>query len=1058
MNILKAITRTARVFALTVAAVGITSCTDDVFNRPMGGIDSSDGNICMLYEVEGDIPLTRGIAATEHEMDLKDVYILYFDNESDADNFGKFTGYSRTTANDATTLRFDPPESVLDDHDYRLLVVGNADAYTEKGIDKLSSRLDAMLATAEKTYDITEVHKDLLAYSEEEVTSENPGVLPMCGRFVRQTDDQELVFRIKRTTEGVIIPENCIFRFQRAICRVDLHNLVGDVLDIKYVRLVNTRDHGPYFFEGINQGEFHEVTFTSDEVNPAYIEMPEAALLETGVQSKLQRLEAEMYCFPNTRNTCLPNDAETTALMIAGYYIEPDTHEKDTELTYYRFNLSNAGDAQTLQRNFCYRATIKGVRQRGYDTEEKAYNATSPIFTYDVSEEWDTDDDNVVTDQFGNFLVVNKSLLTFSGDQCGADVVKLTVNVSENMTWRLEMADEETKRWFQAEPIKGAENETIKAFTCGPREENHEQYYREGKLIIIATNSKTGSELRKEVRLVQLTTSGDVKCLIVNDYMSDFVQEVSKYGQTISYKVITGNPTNRWTARDVKGTLNGWSDNVSFTESGTNGNYFTITFPANIGENRSVDIEFKFDCGDQEANKLVKPITVTFTQDFCEQPLTIEGWPSDGELTLNCFDTRTGWETANCVAQARKFTVKLKRPDEHYFTVVSSFDKYRDLSLNDHDGSINLGNEIHSVHPELYYISEDSSNPNSYKETVNEANYNKTLTKSGDNPNFYINAFRMGPGDATIEGTITVQVKDKNDNDVPNGQLVLTVKLEVPADEYMLNDVMIKNIQSNMNTPFNNDNGWIYIMDRNIDCEARVYTNDSGKTFTNKAMWCYYNDDAYQTSNWIITGMSNQQKWIGNTTDLPAGNSNNENKGDENDRLYWKMRLKTYYNHLGKMYEEAEKYPWLPFTILTLPSIRKNTAVSKGRHFILADEEVCPINSNEKKIRVACWLPSGVHLGYAISVYPKDTFYDSLVILANRSNLTVQSFWINNNGIVSGCGSWLHLIRLMYMIGFDCDNYANKYDAYTLPASEIENQIKHYKENILQCYGPVKFE
>ncbi|MDE6638184.1 MAG: hypothetical protein K2K32_08125, partial [Muribaculaceae bacterium] len=766
------------------------------------------GQISVLYEVEGDIPLTRGIAALEHEKALDHVYILYFDN-SDSD---KYAGCTKAQASSgSSTVKFDPPEDLKENNKYRLLVVGNCDRYAGAGNSSFSSMLGSF--TSEDDY--ISVRGKLAAQSEVSVTE--PDNLPLSGRFVDPTTDEELYFNYTRTSEGIQFPYGegkSMFRFQRAICRVDIHNLVANTLDIRYVRLVNTRDMGSYFFDGMNQGNYHELKFVEDAKSPGFIALP-----EKGDEEKLQRLEAKMYCFPNTVNTCLPNDQKTTAAMIAGYYTDPETGVKDTELTYYRFNISNAGDAQTLQRNYCYRATIKGVKRRGKTDELEAFNETSPIFVYDIGEEWNTDDDNVVTDEHGNFLVVSKSLLTFSGDQSGADVVKLTVNTSEGMDWDIEM-DDESAKYFQARKIEGAPGEKIQAFTCGPRQTNHSDYYYEGSLMIVARNKISGSVLRKEVRLVQLTTSGDVKCLVVNDYTSSFAQEVSKYGQTISYKVITGNPTNRWIATDVNSTLNGWSDNVSFTESGTNGNYFTITFPANIGEKRSVDIKFEFDCGDPEANKEVKPITVTFTQDFCNQPLTIEGWPSDGELTLNCFDTRTDYEYANCVAQSRKFTIHLQKPDEHYFTVTSTFDEHRDLTLGDYDGRIGFGHEVRSIHPGLHYI--NAGGVDQIDQVENEQYYNKTLPMmTSDNPSFFINAFRMGPGDVTIEGTITVQVKEKNGNaDVSNGMLVLTVKLIVPADEYEINDVMIKNNIEYRNSSSGiyseKDNGWIYIMDRNI--------------------------------------------------------------------------------------------------------------------------------------------------------------------------------------------------------------------------------------------------
>lgn len=1047
MYIFRTITSKLRLLAYTVGLAALASCSQDTFEAPIVPVESNDGQISVLYEVEGDIPLTRGIAALEHEKSLEHVYILYFDH-SDSDRFAGCTKAQASSG--SSTIKFDPPEEIKENTQYRLLVVGNSDRYAGENLNSFSSIISAFTDND----DYVNVRGKLLAYSGTSVTE--PESLPLCGRFVDPTTDDELYFNFTRTSEGIQFPYGegkSIFRFQRAICRVDIHNLVANVLDIRYVRLVNTRDAGSYFFDGMNQGNYHELKFEADAKSPGFIALPEKSDDE-----KLQRLEAKLYCFPNTVNTCLPNDQKTTAAMIAGYYIDPETGVKDNEMTYYRFNISNAGEAQSLQRNYCYRATIKGVKRRGKTDELEAFNEMSPIFVYDIGEEWNTDDDNVVTDEHGNFLVVSKSLLTFSGDQSGADVVKLTVNTSEGMEWEIEMGDESTK-YFQARKIEGQPGEKIQAFTCGPKQTNHSDYYYEGSLMIVAKNKNTGSVLRKEVRLVQLTTSGDVKCLIVNDYTSSFAQEVSKYGQTISYKVITGNPTNKWKATDVKGTMNGWSDRVNFTTEGTNGNYFTITFPSNIGIERSVDIEFSFDCGDPEANKEVKPITVTFRQEFCQSPLTIDGWPASGEMTLDCFDARPGLEYANCVVQSREFRVRLQKPEEHYFTVTSNFDKYRDLTLSEYDGRVGFNHEIYSIHPGLSYLSAESSNYTVEKDEPDESQYsNKLEMRTAQNNAFFINAFRMGPGDTTIEGTITVQVKDKDNNDVRDGKLVLTVRLQVPSDEYMINDVMIKN---DIGAEFgNNENGWIYVMDRNIGCKPRNYTDyNSKKPDPNKAMWCFLEAPG-KTDSWKITNMTNDQNWLGRLPLEFPEDVDNTTIFNNNLSKYiqsWKNEMKESYGHLGRMYENADDYPWKTFNISDLKALKKNMCVTKGRYFLISDDEVCPVITKEErkiKVKVCSWLPSGYNTVYGYSDSGVN-FSDYIVLLSNKSILNERYFWFNAYGtwFYNNATKLPHLIRLVYLIGADLQHKAEY-----ISKEKIDDELNYYKNHILQCFGTVKFE
>lgn len=319
----------------------------------------------------------------------------------------------------------------------------------------------------------------------------------------------------------------------------------------------------------------------------------------------------------------------------------------------------------------------------------------------------------------------------------------------------------------------------------------------------------------------------------------------------------------------------------------------------------------------------------------------------------------------------------------------------------------------------------------------------------------------MGPGDEPIEGQITVHVKDRETNeDVPNGQLTLTVKLEVPKDEYMINDVMIKHELYSENSP-SEDNGWIYIMDRNLGCDARM-TEEDGIVRKNEAMWCFYDGPNYAGEDeraWIITNTTNSNmkenptKWLGNL-DFPI-NISHRYEPTTTHYSTWKSILKNQYKHLGRMYEDADSYPWQLMTSYTVPSIRKNTAISKGRHFILADEEVCPIK-NGKKVRVACWLPSGCRIGYAFVTVPGTQFAKKVLLCSNRGNMTHADFWPNNVGYYDGGDAYYsigRLIRLMYMVGYVKDSRGNAISAeYTLSKDREKEELEYYKEHILKCY------
>lgn len=313
----------------------------------------------------------------------------------------------------------------------------------------------------------------------------------------------------------------------------------------------------------------------------------------------------------------------------------------------------------------------------------------------------------------------------------------------------------------------------------------------------------------------------------------------------------------------------------------------------------------------------------------------------------------------------------------------------------------------------------------------------------------------MGPGDPNINGKITVQVKEKGTKtDVPNGKLELSVKLIASSERFMLNDVMIKNSVNSSGSK--QDQGWIYVMDRNIGCKARV-TSDNSKPITTEALWStkYV---AGKSDSFKITGLQSiSEEWLGySPLEFPSGSSHSSSP-TATHRTKWNNELKNKHNLIGHMYENPEKYNWQVMTEWTLPSLRKNMCVSKGRYFLVADESVCPRNAKGEIIRVVCWLPSAYNGGYGyISKTATNTFGSDIVYLSSARILS-YGIWGSEQGYFSWSGrgaDFIHFVRLMYMIG----NSQSMTNTYSLPQDSVAPQLEYYKNHILQCYGPVKFE
>lgn len=773
--------------AILVLIFGMVACAEEDERTGLGDeMQVGEGELNIPFEVDGEMPLARGVVSQSHETRLGQVYLMFFDTESE----DMLMAYkSVTVAAGKRVFSFDPPAGLATDRDYRVLAIGNADSYA--GETAFKTLFDKWILEGWK---IDEVAHELTTNFSGPLTFDSPGRLPMWGKYMK--DGSEAMFNFTRDGEGnASVPSaiEAVFRFSRAVCRVDIHNLVGHVLDIRCARLVNYNTHGYFFYENIDEPTLYEFKPETAPGGAGY--KPITVDMVEG-ENTTQRLEGSLYCFPNLVGTSVVNDTRTTALMIAGYYTDPETGEKDEDLTYYRFNLANAGDAQLLQRNYCYRATIKGVKHRGESDESSAYNSSTPVFEYDIDDEWDITDENFVSDKDGNFLAVNRSHFTFQGEASEADYMEIRVSTNPGLSWSLEWVDTQgnSNSYFTAKRISDS------AITCGPRMQNHTDYVRYGYLKIVATNPVTGATLSIPIYLMQLSTVANVKTLTVNGNTGTFTQELNPMGGSVSFEVVTGSVANEWVAEDFGNQLTNWDTRgVSFTEKGNNRTVLEITVPANMTREKrtaTIVVSLKDNDTNEDGSKLIKDVTINLVQDPSPSLLDVLGQPSTGALDIQCFST--DHSNPNGVVNQHSFTVKLADARLRY-KVTSTFDKYRDLvlSANIHRG-VGSSEPAVATHPAIGTV----------------VNNDELADLSGDTQ-FWINPFRTGLNDPMITGTITVTAYSVSpDLEVTPESRSFTVRLM--SEKVRIDDVFLKN-----------SSGYFMLPDRNYAATERIATDDT---------------------------------------------------------------------------------------------------------------------------------------------------------------------------------------------------------------------------------------
>lgn len=350
--------RSLAVLVLGVSAFAV-SCVREGADNPDRPVRA--GEIRIEYSVDGVENATRSVTATAAERLLKDVHVMFFNND------GTFIACQKAdVTNGSSFFSFPVPEGVVEGVEYKTLIVGNALSWLPRGSATLEEYLNTMSDKGYKT-----VHDNLAALASGRIDVGKG--LPMWGEVYSSFGGASGFVLYKNNTGSYYFNGHIIF--YRAVCRLDLTNKVADKLVITKVKVCNYREGGYYFLQNVPYGSIQSGVDSED--GWISVDAPSGAV---------QSVTAKVYTFPNTVSVVSQNDDQTTYLMIAGKYNGSATE------TYYRFNMAANGAKQLLQHNHCYTGVISNVTGPGSDTPDGAKDATIPMLDYNVSDWYGSDD------------------------------------------------------------------------------------------------------------------------------------------------------------------------------------------------------------------------------------------------------------------------------------------------------------------------------------------------------------------------------------------------------------------------------------------------------------------------------------------------------------------------------------------------------------------------------------------------------------------------------------------------------------------------------------------
>ena len=539
---------------------------------------------------DGSVKTKSSTEATPNEREINYLGILFYDYTTKELKGGAVATISLNDGSSNGIATFQLPEDVrLNAGNYRMLVFTNAalaiHTVSGKGIDALRSFISNESLTS--SYD--NVFETLYLPSNDRIKAP----LPFFGETVFVSDgssgsSQSINVTLKRITT-----------------KFSLTNKVSkSTLDIKGVKVTNYRSRGLVFADAVepNSVIMHGTVTGHVSTEDAGYTLPK-------IEGGFQVANEGLYAFPNIAPYAVLGDKETTALLLKASY-------NGNIDSYYRVNIAvNSGLGQLLQRNMLYNIIISGVTGNGSPTEEDAMESKKDLLEYETHD-WEDEDEGIVVDDKGNFLIVSPRTRTFS---YGVNEIR-SVNVKMNpgAKWVAEIT--EGAAYFEYIPdLNNSKIATIKTITQGDLLST-----LRGKLVVrgIPDGETDPSPLLEQVvTLLHTPESNNIVFLSVDGKQSDFSDNVSGDGEIKEYNVLTGSQHNTWTATPDP-TIESLINKEKSFLNGFNGSDLRVIFrrSATIAELTGT-LTVKYDPID--GIELPDDVTITFTQGQSTSDITV---------------------------------------------------------------------------------------------------------------------------------------------------------------------------------------------------------------------------------------------------------------------------------------------------------------------------------------------------------------------------------------------------------------------------------------------------
>ena len=485
------------------------SCSDDT-GRTNPNVTANQ--FTLNYNID---EIETRVKANQSEKEIKDVYISFYTNDSDEKWVASTKG---ELIPESYSITFSLPDKLIEGEAYKTLIVGNIDKYLNE-----SSFFDYINKHKEKN--LSEFRFEVTAIAKNNDRIVTP--LPYAG-VLKGVNNEETLFICPGKSNNNIT--NASIKFTRSVSRIDFINKVPNELEVKWVKVANYRNQGLVFHSTMAMGDIipGDSEQEPSESTPGYLKVKPAVELNGELQ---QFVKGGLYTFSNMVANTLPNDKETTCLLIGGYFQGSD------KLSFYRINISEQNRVQLLRRNHAYSVTVIKVRGEGDETEHEAMNNSNPQIDVEVGDEWETDGGNLIVDGDGNYLNVSKVYLITNSQE--GDTGIINVSVKKGTEWDVRPIGTAADEYFEINRLND------KSFQVVTKKANHDPKSRYAQIEVFV---KGKEDLVQEVILVQMTSLDDTPILTVDDQTGVIDVEVPSGGKQYVFKVNTGNNEIGWSA------------------------------------------------------------------------------------------------------------------------------------------------------------------------------------------------------------------------------------------------------------------------------------------------------------------------------------------------------------------------------------------------------------------------------------------------------------------------------------------------------------------------------